>query len=282
GHGNWPSLSPLTKVSSCAPASQSPMERGSSVERHRNAPGPSTCAPSSSSLRVLCNYGGGGGGGGGENSDYSGCDSQPFTASWAYAVLGLEPQCSSAQLKAAFRSKVKQCHPDVTRGEQNSDTMIRHVIQAYEILSNYSKSEIIEREFMNPFDQPECEPCDIFVNGILCIGRGCPYSCVRTAPRAFKFSSETGRAFAASQGHGGDYKVHLAVGQCPRSCIHYVTPSQRTILEELLDSILNVPYDTSAEAELLYGLIVKAKYENNRYQVPKEKAKASNEHVDWL
>lgn len=36
-------------------------------------------------------------------------------------------------------------------------------------------------------------------------------------------------------GHGEDYQVQLAVGQCPRSCIHYVTPSQRIILEELLD-----------------------------------------------
>ncbi|KAK6139446.1 hypothetical protein DH2020_026800 [Rehmannia glutinosa] len=168
---------------------------------------------------------------------------------------------------------VKQFHPDVTRDGQNSDIMIRRVIQAYEILSNYSKSEIIERECMDPFDQPECEAYDIFVNGVLCIGRGCPYSCVNMAPHAFKFSSVTGTACATSQGHADDYQVHLAVGQCPRSCIHYVTPSQRIILEELLDSILNMPYDTSAEAELLYSLIVKANYENNRYQKPKKNAK---------
>lgn len=36
-------------------------------------------------------------------------------------------------------------------------------------------------------------------------------------------------------GHAGDYQVQRAVGQCPRSCMHYVTPSQRIILEELLD-----------------------------------------------
>ncbi|GFQ07262.1 hypothetical protein PHJA_002870300 [Phtheirospermum japonicum] len=90
------------------------------------------------------------------------------------------------------------------------------------------------------------------------------------APHAFIFSTVTGTARAASQGHGGDYQVHLAVGQCPRSCIHYVTPSQRIILEELHDSLLNMPYDTSVEAELLYSLIAKANYENNRYQIPKK------------
>lgn len=39
-------------------------------------------------------------------------------------------------------------------------------------------------------------------------------------------------------GHGEDYRVQSAVNQCPRNCIHYVTPSQRIILEELLDRYL--------------------------------------------
>ncbi|KAI3445292.1 hypothetical protein Pfo_001957 [Paulownia fortunei] len=228
---------------------------------------------SSSSFRVSCSYDSG------KNGD---SDDEPLTTSWAYGVLELDPQCSSEQLKAAFRTKVKQFHPDVTQGGQNSEILIRRVIQAYEILSNYSKSAIIERECMDPFDQPECEAFDLFVNEVLCIGKGCLYSCVNTAPHAFKFSSVTGTARATSQGHADDYQVHLAVGQCPRSCIHYVTPSQRIILEELLDSILNMPYDTSAEAELLYSLIVKANYENNRYQNPKKNAKVSSKHVDWF
>ncbi|XP_057763734.1 uncharacterized protein LOC130985015 isoform X2 [Salvia miltiorrhiza] len=151
-----------------------------------------------------------------------------------------------------------------------------------QILSNYSKSEIIERECMDPFEQPECEAYDVFINEVLCMGKGCPYSCVSTAPHAFRFSSATGTARATSQGHAGDYQVQRAVGQCPRSCMHYVTPSQRIILEELLDSILDMPYDTSAEAEFLYSLIVKARYENNRYQTPKKKPKVSSKHVDWL
>ncbi|KZV17766.1 pentatricopeptide repeat-containing protein [Dorcoceras hygrometricum] len=192
-------------------------------------------------------------------------DDDPVTVSTAYDILGTEPHCSPEQLKAAFRIKVKQFHPDVMKSGRSSDTMIRRVIQAYEILSSYSRSEIIERECGDPFDQPESEAIDIFVNEFQCIGKGCPYSCVNTAPHAFKFSSVSGSASAVSQGHGDDYRVRLAVGQCPRSCIHYVTPSQRIILEELLSGIMGMPYDTSAEAEVLYSLIVKAKYQNNRY-----------------
>lgn len=48
-------------------------------------------------------------------------------------------------------------------------------------------------------------------------------------------------------------------------------------------SVLDKPYDCSAEAELLYALIVKAQFENNRYQKPKKKQpESSTKHVDWL
>ncbi|KAB2630169.1 pentatricopeptide repeat-containing protein [Pyrus ussuriensis x Pyrus communis] len=209
-------------------------------------------------------------------------DAPPLSAtSTAYTILGVQPSCSAAELKAAFRAKVKQFHPDVNRNGKYADMMIRRVIQAYEMLSSYSRSEIIERECVDPFDNPECEAFDVFVNEVLCVGKGCLYSCVQRAPHAFTYAS-TGTARATSQGFGDDYQVQLAVGQCPRSCIHYVTPSQRIILEELLDSIINTPYDSSPEADLLYSLIVKAMFENNRYQKPKKQPKASTQHVDWF
>ncbi|XP_030545556.1 uncharacterized protein LOC115751730 [Rhodamnia argentea] len=204
----------------------------------------------------------------------------PLDSSSARGVLGVEPSCSAADLKAAFRAKVKQYHPDVNT-DGDSDAMIRLVIQAYEMLSNYSRSEIIESECLDPFDEPECEALDLFVNELLCFGKGCLYSCVKAAPHAFTFATSAGTARAPSLGNGDDYQVQLAVGQCPRNCIHYVTPSQRIILEELLDSILDVPYDTSAEADLLYALIVKAKFENNRFRKPKKQPKSSTKHVDW-
>ncbi|WOH09063.1 hypothetical protein DCAR_0728516 [Daucus carota subsp. sativus] len=207
---------------------------------------------------------------------------ETLSTSSAYSLLGVPPNCSPSDLKAAFRTKVKQFHPDVRRDGEDSDIMIRRVIQAYEILSQCRKSEIIESECLDPFDTPECEAFDLFVNETLCAGKGCPSSCVMRAPNAFKYDSTTGTARASSQGHEEDYQVQLAVGLCPRNCIHYVTPSQRIILEELLDSILNMPFDCSAEAELLYSLIAKAKFENNRYQKPKKQSKVSTEHVDWF
>ncbi|KAL6842204.1 hypothetical protein ACP4OV_027967 [Aristida adscensionis] len=188
-----------------------------------------------------------------------------------FEVLGLDGSASysASQLKAAFRARVKEFHPDVSKDPENADIIMRRVIKAYEMNN------------VDPFDEPECEACDIFVNELLCIGTGCPYSCVKRAPHAFAFADDTGTARAVSQGNSNDHLIELAVGQCPRKCIYYVTPCQRTILEDVLASALMTPYDLS-EAAVLDSLTTKATFENNRYKKPKREAKASSYHVDWM
>ncbi|WOK95995.1 hypothetical protein Cni_G04702 [Canna indica] len=199
-----------------------------------------------------------------------------------YQVLGVDPSCCFPdQLKAAFRARVKEFHPDVCKDMKDADAIIKRVIRAYEILSKNHKDEPFLRPGTDPFEEPECEAYDIFINEFQCIGKECPYSCVKMAPHAFSFSPENGTARVFSQGHGDDYQVHLAVGQCPRRCIHYVTPAQREVLEDLLESALTAPYDLT-EAAFLESLLSKAKFENNRYHRPKRKPKVSTEYVDWV
>ncbi|KAF8719844.1 hypothetical protein HU200_024603 [Digitaria exilis] len=199
-----------------------------------------------------------------------------------FQILGLDATAcySAAQLKAAFRTRVKEFHPDVCKDPENADLIIRRVIEAYQILSG-SQEMMAERNNVDPFDEPECEARDIFVNELLCIGTGCPYSCVKRAPHVFSFSDDIGTARAISQGNGEDDLVQLAFGQCPRKCIYYVTPSQRTILEDILASVLMAPYDL-AEAAVLDSLLTKARFENNRYMNPKRGAKSSSDYVDWI
>jgi hypothetical protein len=59
----------------------------------------------------------------------------------------------------------------------------------------------------DPFDDPECEAEDVFVNELNCIGQGCPYSCVARAPDVFSFAANTGCARAVSQ---GEISFHVA------------------------------------------------------------------------
>ncbi|XP_026438417.1 uncharacterized protein LOC113336922 isoform X1 [Papaver somniferum] len=127
----------------------------------------------------------------------------PLSLSSAYEILGVSPYCTFAELKSAFRSKVKQYHPDVSKDVDNSDDMIRQVITAYEIISKNPGFNNIDRDELSdvdPFDEPECEALDIFINETLCIGKGCPSSCVKAVPSAFSFDSWTGTARATVQG----------------------------------------------------------------------------------
>ncbi|XP_039840952.1 uncharacterized protein LOC120700794 [Panicum virgatum] len=184
-----------------------------------------------------------------------------------FQILGLDATAcySAAQLKAAFRTRVKEFHPDVCKNPENADLIIRRVIEAYQMLSGNQEMMVesfIVRNNVDPFDEPECEARDIFVNELLCIGTGCPYSCVKRAPHVFSFSDDIGTARALSQGNGEDDLVQLAVGQCPRN-------------------VLMAPYDL-AEAAVLDSLLTKAKFENNRYMKPKRGAKSSSDYVDWM
>uniref|UniRef100_A0A0D6R5E8 J domain-containing protein n=1 Tax=Araucaria cunninghamii TaxID=56994 RepID=A0A0D6R5E8_ARACU len=202
-------------------------------------------------------------------------------------VLGLQDEDSLTltedDIKAAFRAKVKEFHPDVYKGSRNASSIVQHVIQAYEILMNHiSQGGYVQRKSSDPFEEPECEALDIFVNELLCIGKGCLDSCVKRAPHAFSYASDTGCARAITQGQGDNYQVQLAVGQCPRNCIYYITPAQRVILEELLARALERAY-YSTEASMLESLIAQANFENNRYQgSTKRNSKHSTKWVDWF
>ncbi|KAM0954171.1 putative DnaJ domain, Chaperone J-domain superfamily [Dioscorea sansibarensis] len=63
-----------------------------------------------------------------------------------YQILGIDPMsCSPSQLKAAFRSRVKEYHPDVCKDVQVSDMIIKRVIHAYEVLLKRYQHESPDR-----------------------------------------------------------------------------------------------------------------------------------------
>eukprot|EP00252_Welwitschia_mirabilis_P011239 TRINITY_DN2529_c0_g1_i1.p1 TRINITY_DN2529_c0_g1~~TRINITY_DN2529_c0_g1_i1.p1 ORF type:complete len:248 (-),score=43.43 TRINITY_DN2529_c0_g1_i1:374-1093(-) len=172
----------------------------------------------------------------------------------ALEILGLQKDnCTLENIKSAFRAKM--------------------------LMQNITEENHIARNDVDPFDEPECAATDIFINEFLCIGKGCPYPCVSMAPHAFAYAEETGCARAISQGIGEDSLVQRAAGQCPRNCIFFVTPSQRTILEELLTSALHLAYYTiPEEAKILQGLTARAMFINNKFRGYHERKTKHSSH----
>lgn len=64
-----------------------------------------------------------------------------------YEVLGVTPQCSTAEIKRAFYHKAKDCHPDLHGSDPAMSARFRQLAEAYDVLSDeetrkqYNESE---------------------------------------------------------------------------------------------------------------------------------------------
>ena len=73
-----------------------------------------------------------------------------------YEVLGLDPACSTDEIKRTFRRRAKELHPDLKiSNRQYSDESMRNLLAAYETLSNPQKRKSYDRAFAIHFSKPK-------------------------------------------------------------------------------------------------------------------------------
>ena len=79
------------------------------------------------------------------------------------------------------------------------------------------------------------------------------------------------------------YTLNLAVGQCPTSAIHWVTPRQRALLDEIVADAARGVADPRDASYVVYERLAKAAFENKRAAAPARKRtpNRSTEWVDW-
>jgi curved DNA-binding protein CbpA len=53
-----------------------------------------------------------------------------------YSVLRVAPRANDAEIKSAFRTLAKSCHPDVRPGDQRAEQTFHEARQAYLLLTN--------------------------------------------------------------------------------------------------------------------------------------------------
>jgi molecular chaperone DnaJ len=74
----------------------------------------------------------------------------PTSAPNHYATLGLDQNCTDAQIRAAYRVLAKQHHPDMNGGCANSAARTRELNAAYEILSDPERRQVYDEELAAP------------------------------------------------------------------------------------------------------------------------------------
>ena len=210
-----------------------------------------------------------------------------------------------ADVKAAYRARMKRYHPDVYEGDGDAEAMSRRVLAAYAAVlgdeatdARWSRrpSDVPPRssDDADPFDSPE-GPADVaFVDPFLCRGRACPpyCCCVERHPAGFEWTREGVARLTRDAASWGElvrddaeraaYDMHLAVGQCPTEAIAWVTPRQREALEALVDEA-TATGDAEGAARRLRELLAKAAFENGRAAAPamRRRPKRSGRWVDW-
>ncbi|KAK3143374.1 hypothetical protein QOZ80_4AG0299570 [Eleusine coracana subsp. coracana] len=169
--------------------------------------------------------------------------------SWAsdydlYELLGVERSSPQSEIKAAYRSLQKRCHPDVAGAAEGHDMAIV-LNEVYALLSDpaarlaYDQEQARRSEFAGYTGRPlysswvgaEAEQRAVFVDEVRCVG--C-LKCALHASRTFAIESVYGRARVVAQWADGEDRILDAIETCPVDCISMVERSDLAALEFLM------------------------------------------------
>jgi len=184
-----------------------------------------------------------------------------------YDLLGLQVGAEPKEIKKAYRSRARICHPDLAGEEGHEACVVLNEAYATlmddELRENY-EAEAVEFDYYeegNPFAEALKEhpytgqplsrivPLDdeenmmekddlkvqaeqinkaVFVDEITCIG--C-MMCTHCAPEVFEVEQESGRARVCGQWLNDEDEIQDAIDSCPVDCIHWVPKEQLAPLE---------------------------------------------------
>ncbi|EES11644.1 uncharacterized protein LOC8085860 [Sorghum bicolor] len=187
--------------------------------------------------------------GSGTNGGDSGYRPGGVRGSWVsdydlYELLGVERSSPQSEIKAAYRSLQKRCHPDVA-GAAGGHDMAVVLNEVYALLSDpdarlaYDQEQARRSEFAGYTGRPlysswlgpESERRAVFVDEVRCVG--C-LKCALHASRTFAVESVYGRARAVAQWADDEDRIVDAINTCPVDCISMVERSDLAALEFLM------------------------------------------------
>ncbi|XP_068646982.1 chaperone protein dnaJ C76, chloroplastic [Aristolochia californica] len=160
-----------------------------------------------------------------------------------YDLLGIDSCSDQSQIKNAYRSLQKRCHPDIAGPAGHEMAIILN--EAYSMLSDpasrsiYDMEKLKSEEFRGYTGKPlystwfgaEGESRAVFVDEVRCVG--C-LKCALLAGRTFAIESGYGRARVVGQWADPENKIHDAIQACPVDCISIVERSKLAALEFLM------------------------------------------------
>mmetsp|Transcript_32885 Transcript_32885/g.84020 ORF Transcript_32885/g.84020 Transcript_32885/m.84020 type:complete len:392 (-) Transcript_32885:319-1494(-) len=171
-----------------------------------------------------------------------------------YTLLQVDDDASQAEIKSAYRSLAKACHPDYLGGKGHEICILLN--EAYEVLSDPSERAAynyqLEQAIIDTTDGYSGQPLSkwmvntemgknedpnesrgVFVDENTCIG--CKM-CVWCAPATFRMEDEYGRSRVFAQWSNTEDDIEAAINSCPVSCISWVDKEELPALEYVMQN----------------------------------------------
>ncbi|KAJ6678122.1 CHAPERONE PROTEIN DNAJ C76 CHLOROPLASTIC [Salix viminalis] len=160
-----------------------------------------------------------------------------------YDLLGIDSSSDHSQIRKAYRTLQKRCHPDIAGPAGHDMAIILN--EAYAVLSDpnsrlaYDKEQAKIAELSGYSGKPiysawfgsESEQRAVFVDEVKCIG--C-LKCALIAEKTFAIESVYGRARVVAQWADPEHKINAAIDACPVDCISTVERADLAALEFLM------------------------------------------------
>ena len=78
----------------------------------------------------------------------------PGAGSDAHEILGVQRKATADEMKAAFRKKAKELHPDRNPGDEKADQRFRELNEAYDVLKDDQKRAAYDQYGHQAFEGP--------------------------------------------------------------------------------------------------------------------------------
>ncbi|KAJ1263764.1 hypothetical protein BS78_09G211700 [Paspalum vaginatum] len=150
-----------------------------------------------------------------------------------YSVLGVMPDATPEEIKKAYYSCMKACHPDLSGDDPDVTNFCMFINEVYSVLSDPAQRAVYDEihgytaTAINPFFDDSAPKDHVFVDEFTCIG--CK-NCANICPGVFQIEEDFGRSRVYSQS-GSTELIQDAVDSCPVDCIHWTSAAQLSLLE---------------------------------------------------
>ncbi|XP_062231961.1 chaperone protein dnaJ C76, chloroplastic-like [Phragmites australis] len=150
-----------------------------------------------------------------------------------YSVLGVMPDAAPEEIKKAYYSCMKACHPDLSGDDPDVTNFCMFINEVYSVLSDPAQRAVYDEIHgytaiaTNPFFDDSAPKDHVFVDEFTCIG--CK-NCANICPNVFQIEEDFGRSRVYSQS-GSTELIQEAIDSCPVDCIHWTSAAQLSLLE---------------------------------------------------